>query len=275
MIASKGPSGQRVALDVGDAEGRARGGGARPCSIMRGEMSMPDRARGATAASRSPRPQPTSSTRLPGIEQTADQPLQVLGMVGMSLGAPGLRSAIRSSRSTRRRRRASSRRSNSLTAGESATGWVSVMELPERAPERGPDTRRWFDPDPRRRARARRIRSAPGRARRPASVGAARWGARRPTRCAPEADRGGDLGRQLSHRDLEAGAEIDRVRIVVALGGVHQAARAVLHVEELAGGRAVSPEDHSSLPWAWASRNLRIMAGITCEFSRSKLSLGP
>ena len=60
---------------------------------------------------------------------------------------------------------------------------------------------------------------------------------------AAESGQLGDQGRQLADRDLEAGAEVHRPGVVVALGGQQDAPRGVLHVEELARGPSVTPDD--------------------------------
>ena len=80
-----------------------------------------------------------------------------------------------------------------------------------------------------------------------------------------------ELG-EFANRGLDPGAEIDRVRAVVPLGGKDETVGAVLDEEELAGRRPVAPEDDLL---GGASTILRIKAGITCEESRSKLSRGP
>src|SRR5690349_63501 len=56
-----------------------------------------------------------------------------------------------------------------------------------------------------------------------------------------EADELGDQLREVPDADLESSAEVDRLRRVVPLGRVHDAARAVLDVEELARRVAGAP----------------------------------
>ncbi len=63
-----------------------------------------------------------------------------------------------------------------------------------------------------------------------------------PFELAVEARQLGDQLGELADRDLGAGAEVDRIGAVVAIGGKCQPLHAVLDVEELAGGRAVPPE---------------------------------
>src|SRR5690349_11586651 len=67
-------------------------------------------------------------------------------------------------------------------------------------------------------------------------------------RCVPRdlAGEAGQLGDQLGELAdcrLDAGAEVDRLRVVVAICGEQQAVHAVLDVEELACRRAVAPEN--------------------------------
>ena len=49
-------------------------------------------------------------------------------------------------------------------------------------------------------------------------------------------------GRQVADRDFLADAEVDRVGIVVALGGADDPLGSIVDVDELAGGRSGSPD---------------------------------
>src|SRR4051812_29918602 len=51
-------------------------------------------------------------------------------------------------------------------------------------------------------------------------------------------------GCQVADGDLDAAAKIDGFRAVVAFGSEEDGLGGVTHVEELAGGRAIAPEDH-------------------------------
>ena len=63
-----------------------------------------------------------------------------------------------------------------------------------------------------------------------------------PDDLALEAGHVGDRLGELADRDLVAGAEVDRLGAVVALGREHEPLDAVVDVEKLPGRRAVAPE---------------------------------
>ena len=131
---------------------------------------------------------------------------------------------------------------------------------------------------PRRAWSARRSRSARARARRRASAAVARWDATASQRIGPTvAGEHGDLCERRSRIEISKPApRFTGIGVVVALGGVDEPASAVGDVEELAASASRRPRARRlAVPAISASTNLRIIAGITCESSRSKLSRGP
>ena len=93
-----------------------------------------------------------------------------------------------------------------------------------------------------------------------------------PDDLAVEAGHLGDRLGELADRRLDTGAEVDRLRPVVALGGEQQPVGAVVDVEELAGRRAVAPE-HDLAGRRRASCGSG--PGSRATVCRSKLSRGP
>ena len=80
---------------------------------------------------------------------------------------------------------------------------------------------------------------------------------------------------KLTDRQVRAGADVDGLRLVVVLQQVQASAREIVDMEELSS-RAPVPHKVTAGSWpTLASWKRRIMAGRTCEVSRSKLSPGP
>ena len=79
---------------------------------------------------------------------------------------------------------------------------------------------------------------------------------------------------EIPDGDLHAAAEVHGVGCIVMLGSQKDGYRGVANIQELACGRTISQKT-SNLPERFASTNLRIIAGMTCEVFRSKLSAGP
>ena len=77
---------------------------------------------------------------------------------------------------------------------------------------------------------------------------------------------------ELADRGLHAGAEVDRLGAVVALGGEREPLR---RSRRRRGTRASASRRPRARSRPGASSILRISAGITCDVSRSKLSRGP
>ena len=111
-------------------------------------------------------------------------------------------------------------------------------------------------------------------ARRRASAAAGRSASTCPSAISPSkpGQLGDELG-QLADRVSDAGAEVDRLGAVVALGREQQALGAVVDVEELARRRAVAPEHDLARVAPRASCGSA--PGSRATSSRSKLSRGP
>ena len=85
----------------------------------------------------------------------------------------------------------------------------------------------------------------------------------------------GDQLHEVADRDLLAGAQVDRLGAVVALGGEDDALGGVVDVEELARGRAGAPDvDVVGARSRRASTHFLMSAGITCELRRVEVVAG-
>ena len=120
-----------------------------------------------------------------------------------------------------------------------------------------------------------RTTAAPASCRARAAAGRPAWS--RPRRSRPESRSARAIrSHQIANRDLPPGAQVDRLRAVVALGRQHDPLRRVLDVEELPRGGARAPDlDRRPRPRSRASTHFLISAGMTWELSGSKLSPGP
>ena len=85
----------------------------------------------------------------------------------------------------------------------------------------------------------------------------------------------GDQGGEVADGDLLRGTEVDRLAAVVALEGEPERRERRPARAGTRGSGSRPPRTTLCSRWSRASTNLRIIAGITCELSRSKLSCGP